>query len=172
MAGRVARPAARLEQPARPGAPYACGLPRMGAGQVLDGLRPVRPARAQFPGLPARGRPRACSGGPGRQVGQVPVSLDTTAGGGSGWRPLAPRSGCSGGPGPASGVPLNRYFVSLGFLPLLADAPAGGPGAWGRDMIAIGTQLAESVGTSSVWAKRFNWRGLVMASGGGVAPNL
>ena len=34
------------------------------------------------------------------------------------------------------------------------------------------TQLAESVGTSSVWAKRFNWRGLVMASGGGVAPNL
>ena len=81
---RGARPAARLEQPARPGAPYACGLPRMGAGQVLVGLRPVRPAHLQFPGLPARARPRACSGGPGRQVGQVPVSLDTDARGGSG----------------------------------------------------------------------------------------
>ena len=133
-----ARPAARLEQPGRPGTPYECGPPGMGAGQVIDGMRPARPARLHSPGLPARARSRACSGGPGRQVGQVPVSLDTATGGGSGRRPPAPRSGRSDVPGPASGARFLRFLVSFAFLPLLADGPAGGPRDCGRDMIGIG----------------------------------
>ena len=54
------------------GEPREPRLAELGAGQVIDGLRPARRARVHFPGLPAHARPGLAQADQDAWLGRFP----------------------------------------------------------------------------------------------------